>query len=96
MKKIIRYAALMAFCVSLNSCYTYTYQVGNGAQVGIEVKDKNHYLINGLAPLSQADATEMAGDATDYTVNIKHSFVDGLLSIITFGIYTPTTTTVTK
>jgi hypothetical protein len=38
----------------------------------------------------------MAGGAKDYTVNIQHSFIDGLLSGLTGGLYTPTTTTVTK
>jgi hypothetical protein len=38
----------------------------------------------------------MAGGAKDYTVVTKHSFVNGLLSSLTFGIYSPTTTTVTK
>ena len=96
MKKLTRVFAILVLCGSLSSCYTYTFQAGNGAQTGIQIKEKNHYLIGGLAPLSQSDPSEMAGDATDYTVNIQHSFVDGLLSIITFGIYTPTTTTVTK
>jgi hypothetical protein len=38
----------------------------------------------------------MAGDAKDYEITVKHTFVDGLLSAITSGLYTPTTTIVTK
>lgn len=80
----------------MSSCYTLTYNVGNGAQTGVEIKEKNHYLIAGLAPLKTSDPVKMAGNATDYTVTIQHSFVDGLINAITFGIYTPTTTTVKK
>ena len=75
--------------------FIYKY-VGNGAQTGATVKGKNHYFIYGLAQGGQTDAEELAGGAEDYTVTIQHSFVDGLINAITFGIYTPTTTTVQK
>lgn len=86
----------LALCFCLSSCYTLTYSVGNGAQSGMEVKEKNHYLIAGLVPLGTSDPTAMAGGASDYDVTITHSFIDGLLNAITGGIYTPTTTIVTK
>jgi hypothetical protein len=82
--------------VFLSSCYTYTFDVGKGAQSGITTTQKNHYLINGLVPLSEADHEKLAKGSEDYTVKIEHSFVDGLLNVITFGIYTPTTTTITR
>lgn len=82
--------------ITLNSCYTLTYSVGNGAQNGVEIKEKNHYFIYGLADGKTSDPTEMAGDAQDYTITVEHTFVDGLISAITFGIYNPTTTVVTK
>ncbi|MEM6298038.1 MAG: Bor family protein [Bacteroidota bacterium] len=82
--------------VLMSSCYTLTYSVGEGAQTGIEVKQKNHYLIYGLAPLDTADPTKMAGDAKNYTVTTQHTFIDGLLSFLTGGIYSPTTTIITK
>lgn len=78
------------------SCYTYTHTVGEGAQTQVEVKEKNHYFIYGLAPGKLSNPTEMAGGAADYKVTTKHTFVDGLLNAITFGIYTPTTTIVQK
>lgn len=80
----------------MTSCYTLTYNVGDGAQSGIEMKKKNHYLIYGLAPINTSDPTQMAGDAEDYTVTIEHTFVDGLLNALTGGIYTPTTTKVIR
>lgn len=80
----------------LSSCYSLTYNVGQGAQSGVSVSEKNHYLIYGLAALQTSDPTKLAGGAKDYTVNIKHSFIDGLLNALTGGIYSPTTTTVTK
>lgn len=82
--------------VVLSSCYTYTYTVGNGPQTNVQVKEKNHYVIYGLAPIKTSDPIKMAGGASNYQVTIQHTFIDGLLNAITFGIYTPTTTTVIK
>lgn len=97
MKKLILNLALaLALSAMMTSCYTLTYSVGKGAQTGITVKEKNHYLIYGLAPIKTSNPTQMAGDATDYTVTISHSFVDGLINAITAGIYNPTTTKVVK
>jgi hypothetical protein len=97
MKKVVlNFALVVGMSLMMTSCYTLTYNVGKGAQTGVEVKEKNHYLIAGLAPLKTSNPTTMAGGATDYTVTVQHTFVDGLLNAITFGIYTPTTTKVTK
>jgi hypothetical protein len=38
----------------------------------------------------------MADGAENYTVHTRQTFVNGLVSSLTFGIYTPTVTTVTK
>ena len=87
-------ALVMLF--SLSSCYTYTTVVGEGAQGTKEVKEWNHYLIGGLAPVSVSNPAELAGDAKDYDVKTEISFVNGLVGGLTFGLYTPTTTTITK
>lgn len=97
MKNVFKSLAIvltMAFLTT--SCWTNTFNVGNGSQSGVQVTSMNHYLIYGLVPLKVSDPNELAGGASDYTVKIEHSFIDGLINAITFGIYTPTTTTVTK
>ena len=95
-KIITNLILIAATAILFTSCYTNTMIVGQGAQTGVEVKAKNHYLIGGLAPLSQADPQEMENGAADYEVTIQHTFVDGLINAITLGIYTPTTTIVRK
>ncbi|MEE9374189.1 MAG: Bor family protein [Saprospiraceae bacterium] len=87
---------VFAFSLCLSSCYTYTYMVGDGAQTGVEVKGHNQYFIYGLAQGKQSNAGEMAGGAENYQVTIQHTFIDGLLNALTFGLYTPTTTIVQK
>lgn len=84
-------------CVfALSSCYTYTSVVGDGAQGNKEVTEWNHYVIYGLAPVGVSDSKEMADGAENYEVTTRQTFVNGLISGLTFGIYTPTTTTVKK
>lgn len=85
-----------AASIMLTSCFSYTSVVGKGAQGNSTVKQWNHYVIGGLAPVGVSDSKAMAAGAQDYTVTTKQSFVNGLIAALTFSIYTPTTTTVTK
>lgn len=80
----------------MTSCYTYHTVVGEGAKGTTEVKKWNSYLFFGLARVGVSNPKEMAGGAVNYDVKTEMSFVNGLLYGITFGIYAPTTTTVTK
>ncbi len=96
-KRLLKSIGSALMCsLLLTSCYTYTTVVGEGAQGNSEVKAWNHYVVYGLAPIGVSDAKELAGGAENYTVTTQHTFVNGLIAGITFGIYTPTTTTVKK
>lgn len=89
-------AIVLASSMLLTSCYSYTSVVGEGAQGSQETTEWNHYVIFGLAPVGVSDSKVMADGAEDYTIHTRQSFVNGLISAVTFGIYTPTMTTVTK
>lgn len=80
----------------MSSCYTLSYTVGKGPQMGVTVIEKNHFVVAGLAAIKTADPTKMAGDAKNYHVTITHTFVDGLINLLTSGLYTLTTTIVKK
>lgn len=96
-KKSMKMVAIVfATSMLLTSCYSYTSVVGNGAQSSNQTTKWNHYMIYGLAPVGVSDSKQMADGAENYTVHTKQSFVNGLVSALTFGLYTPTTTTVTK
>ena len=87
---------LMAIGILFTSCYSYTTVVGDGAKGNETTKKWNHYLIGGLAPIDVSNPKDLAGGAEDYNVKTEMSFVNGLVSVLTFGIYSPTTTTITK
>ena len=96
-KKVLKFAGVALLCSTLlTSCYTYTSVVGTGAQGNTEVKQANHYLIGGLVPIAVSDSKAMADGAENYEVTTSQTFIDGLLSSITGGIYTPSTTIVRK
>ena len=80
----------------MTSCYTYTSVVGKGAQGGEEVKQWNHYAINGLVPIDVSESKEMAGGTQNYEIEVKHSFINLVVSALTLGLYSPTTTKVKK
>ncbi|EDM34941.1 hypothetical protein PBAL39_00375 [Pedobacter sp. BAL39] len=46
-----------------------------------------YHLTNGY------EAKKLIGDRKDYIVKTQHTFVDGLLELVTLSIYTQTTTT---
>ena len=94
--KFLSFALVCLLSLSMASCYTVSYAVGSGSQTGETIMEKNHYLIAGLAPIKTANPTQMAGDAKNYQVTISHTVVDGLINILTGGLYTPTTTIVKK
>ncbi len=86
---------LFATALLLSSCYSYTSVVDNGAQGNQQITQWNHYLQSGLAPVGVSDSKQMADGAENYSVFTSLSFVNGLVSALTFGLYSPTTT-VTK
>jgi hypothetical protein len=89
-------AIIIVSSILLSSCYSYTSVVGKGAQGNQQTTKWNSYLIYGLAPIDVSDSKKMADGAEDYTVFTRLTFVNGLISALTWGFYTPTTTTVTK
>jgi len=87
---------IFASSILLTSYYSYTCVVGSGAKGNQEATKWNHYMIAGLAKVDVSDSKQMADGAENYTVHTRMTFWNGLLAGLTFSIYTPTTTTVTK
>ena len=80
----------------MSSCYTAKVAHGSLTTDSPVVKvnsKKNHALIEGLVPLNNGfEAKKYVGDRKDYVTKSQITFVDGLIRLITLGIYTPSTT----
>ena len=95
MRKLFFGFAVCAALV-LSSCYSHTFAVGQGAKGSQEISAKNHFVIMGLVGIHTSDPQKLAGGAKDFEVTEYHSFLDLILTSLTAGIYTPTTTIVRK
>lgn len=97
MKKLLSVLVISTtLSLMMSSCYSHKFAVGNGPQTGVNVIEKNNFFVLGLIPGKVSDPQKMAGGAQDFEVTEVQTFVDGLLGVITLGIYTPTTTKVQK
>ncbi|MCR9153944.1 MAG: Bor family protein [Bacteroidetes bacterium] len=93
--KSLLWLGLCAFLLS--SCFSHHYNIGNGVRVEKtrEITKKNHFLMMGVIPVKRCKVDEMVGDTINYHVYTRATPTDMVVSTLTIGIYTPTTTTVT-
>ena len=98
MKKIFSMACVLLMCGAMSSCYNV--KVANGDITSktpvVKVNSEwNHHFLFGLIAGKNAkmESKDYVEGAENYVVKTNQSFVNGLVSLITFGIYTPTTTT---
>ncbi len=99
MKKTIFSAfVILLASILLSSCYTTSLYIGdvkpNEPLVKVN-KVWNHHLIAGLVPLenTKMKTEEFVAGRPNYVVKTNTSFLNALVSGITYGIYTPTQTT---
>ena len=95
MKKIVLGACMICAALMLESCYSSTVCVGNmkPETPAVKVNTKhNAHFIGGLIGGGKARAKNYVEGAKDYKVTHQLTFLDCVLSGVTFGIYTPSTT----
>ncbi len=87
---------VIVFSTLMTSCYSHKFIIGDGPQTGVEVTAKNNFFLYGLIPAKVSDPQKMAGGSENFEVTEVQTFIDGLISALTIGIYTPSTTKVQK
>ncbi|WP_035332087.1 Bor/Iss family lipoprotein [Dysgonomonas capnocytophagoides] len=89
---------VLIFTLSLTSCYTTKTLHGNADEYSSDYeigKYKDNILFWGLYNASNAEnIARYTKNNKNYMIKSQNTFTDGLLSIITLGIYCPRTTTV--
>ena len=94
MKKIL---ILVMVMLAMTSCYNTRMVVGSISPTDPVIKVNtvwNHHLIYGLVPLDNATmkTQEYIENQPNYVVKTYTSFLNALVSGLTWGIYTPTST----
>jgi len=78
-------SALLAIvlALSLSSCYTLNHTVGKGAQGGSEQEHRVWFALWGLIPLGDYDSQELAGGASNYSIETQWTPIDILFNLVT-------------
>jgi hypothetical protein len=92
--KHLTYILFLSFL--LTSCYVHTYTVGEGAKGSLEVTEKQHNFVYGLASGKTPDTKSMAKGSDNYTITNQITFIDGLINSLTLGLYNPSSVTVKR
>ncbi len=86
---------MTAALLTARSVHTHT--IGDGAQNGVEMKQKQWFILFGLIPLNHVDTATMAGDAEDYQIRTASEVDDVIINIFTnYVTISSRTVTVTK
>jgi hypothetical protein len=98
MKKLFLSAALTACLSGFCACHNTRVLAGTiypEEPVVKLVRSWNHHLIGGLVPLGNTTmlAFEYTNRSEDYIVKTNVSFLNGLATAVTAGLYAPNTTT---
>jgi uncharacterized lipoprotein YmbA len=85
MKKIILISALL-----LSGCATQSFRLSDGQAKSIpSYQGTSHFVFWGIGQEKQLDPKEVCGARKVSQVQTTYSFLNGLLSGITWGIYSP-------
>ena len=86
----IKSILLLTLFVLITSCNVHTFTFGEGPSEGYSKVLKQHNFIGGFISNKTPIINEISNE-TNYSIVIKQSFIDGVFTIFSFGLYTPTT-----
>jgi len=87
MKKLMM--AVVA-AVALSGCAQQTFSVNKDIAETPKQITTHHFFVSGIGQAKTVDAAAVCGGAEKVVrTEVQQTFTDGLLSFVTFGIYTP-------
>ena len=88
------YLIFLSF-ILLSSCSVHTFTYGDGPKENFKKTVKQHNYIGGLISDGTPKLEEL-NDLKDYKLIVKHTIWDTLITVFSFGLYTPTTIIIFK
>ena len=79
----------------LNSCSVHTFTYGDGPKENFKKTLKQNNYVGGFISDGTPELEEL-NQLKDYKLIVKHTVWDALISIFSFGLYTPTTITIIR
>ena len=79
----------------LNSCSVHTFTYGDGPKENFKKTIKQNNYVGGFISDGTPELEEL-NQLKDYKLIVKHTVWDALISIFSFGLYTPTTITIIR
>jgi uncharacterized lipoprotein YajG len=81
----------IAVCLGLlNGCAAQTFTLNEGNTATPTYQTAQHFFISGLGQEQTIDAAAVCGGVENVIkVEAQHTFINGLIGTVTFGIYTP-------
>ena len=87
MKKLM--IAVVASMV-LSGCAQQTFTINKDIAEKPQQTTTHHFFVSGIGQSKQIDAAQVCGSADKVVrTEVQQTFVNGLLGVLTFGIYTP-------
>ena len=85
-----KYLAIAMFSTLLTACSTQVYELNPTNATEPNYEKSQHFFVGGLGQQQELDATSVCHGANNVAkVETKQTFVNGLLSAISYGIYSP-------
>ncbi len=92
MRKFFFFIFLALF---INSCSVHTFTIGDGPKDNYEKTIKQHNFIGGLISDRTTEISELKNER-NYELTVKRTISDTFFSLLSFGLYTPTTIIIIK
>lgn len=90
MKKLAVAASVAVLLAGLTGCSTQTYIVSEQPAAKTASYDKmQHFFVGGIGQQSEKDTKEVCTNNNVAKVQTQQTFLNGLLSMISYGIYSP-------
>ena len=87
-----RVLVVAAVAVAAGACFEQSYTIGLGAPAGVLVHDEwRHHWLGGLIDPNSELALSEVCPSGNATIESEMTFLNGLVGVVTSGIYAPTT-----
>ena len=81
---------MILMCCLVTSCATQTFRMGNNSSGNLRKETMQHFFIQGIGQDSVLNPVAYCGSLNRVAkVEVKQTFLDGFLEVLTWGIYTP-------